>query len=167
MERLLELEREQAVLVSRLAEEQAALLDYSRDDFISAASLYRKGNIEDKAFQARLFDAFLVAVYLYDDHFKLEFNITGKKNLVDVPLDASLVDSIESNAPAGCSYKVSFGPPNKAVQILRSGRLSFVFFRISRELRTYCHIIFAIILQRWQLKKVVSRVMRKIDFGHW
>ena len=50
-ERLLELEREQAVLVSRLAEEQAALLDYSRDDFISAASLYRKGNIEDKPFR--------------------------------------------------------------------------------------------------------------------
>ena len=44
-------------------------------------------------------------------------------------------------------------PPNKAVQILRSGRLCFVFFRISRELRTYYHIIFAIILQRWQLKR--------------
>lgn len=130
-ERLLELEREQAVLVSRLAEEQAALLDYSRDDFISAASLYRKGNIEDKAFQARLFDAFLVAVYLYDDHFKLEFNITGKKNLVDVPLDASLVDSIESNAPAGCSYKVSFGPPNWKTPLTSEPpkvRTSMVFF---------------------------------------
>lgn len=110
-ERLLELEREQAVLVSRLAEEQASLLDYSRDDIISAMSLYRNGDVENKGYQAKLFDAFLVAVYLYDDHFKLEFNITGKKNFVDVPLDASLVDSIESNTPAGCSYKVSFGPP--------------------------------------------------------
>lgn len=44
-------------------------------------------------------------------------------------------------------------PPDKAVQILRSGRLSSAYFRISRELRTYCHIIFAIILQRWQLKR--------------
>lgn len=113
-ERLLELEREQAVLVSRLAEEQASLLDYSRDDIISAMSLYRNGDVENKGYQAKLFDAFLVAVYLYDDHFKLEFNITGKKNFVDVPLDASLVDSIESNTPAGCSYKVSFGPPLSA-----------------------------------------------------
>ena len=112
-ERLLELEREQAILVSRLAEEQASLLDYSRDDIISAMSLYRNGDVENKSYQAKLFDAFLVAAYLYDDHFKLEFNITGKKNLVDVPLDASLVDSIESNAPAGCSYKVSFGPPKE------------------------------------------------------
>ena len=48
-ERLLELEREQAVLVSRLAEEQASLLDYSRDDIISALSLYRNGNAEDKS----------------------------------------------------------------------------------------------------------------------
>lgn len=113
-ERLLELEREQAVLVSRLAEEQASLLDYSRDDIISAMSLYRNGDVENKGYQAKLFDAFLVAVYLYDDHFKLEFNITGKKNFVDVPLDASLVDSIESNTPAGCSYKVSFGPPKQS-----------------------------------------------------
>ena len=77
-------------------------------------SLYRNGDVENKSYQAKLFDAFLVAAYLYDDHFKLEFNITGKKNLVDVPLDASLVDSIESNAPAGCSYKVSFGPPKES-----------------------------------------------------
>lgn len=120
-ERLLELEREQAVLVSRLAEEQASLLDYSRDDIISAMSLYRNGDVENKGYQAKLFDAFLVAVYLYDDHFKLEFNITGKKNFVDVPLDASLVDSIESNTPAGCSYKVSFGPPNQKSEPLSEG----------------------------------------------
>ena len=110
-ERLLELEREQAVLVSRLDEEKASLLNYSRDDIISAMSLYRNGDVENKAYQAKLFDAFLVAVYLYDDHFKLEFNVTGKKNFVDVPLDASLVDSVENNAPEGCSYKVSLGPP--------------------------------------------------------
>ena len=118
-ERLLELEREQAVLVSRLAEEQASLLDYSRDDIISAMSLYRNGDVENKGYQTKLFDAFLVAVYLYDDHFKLEFNITGKKNFVDVPLDASLVDSIENNTPAGCSYKVSFGP--EVIRLLGAG----------------------------------------------
>lgn len=110
-ERLLELEREQAVLVSRLAEEQASLLDYSRDDIISAMSLYRNGDIEDKSYQAKLFDAFLVAVYLYDNNFKIVFNITGsgKKNFVEVPLVD--VDEIESSALEKCSYKLSFAPP--------------------------------------------------------
>lgn len=113
-DRLLELEREQAILVSRLDEEQASLLHYSRDDIISAMSLYKNGNIEDKAFQAKLFDTFLIAVYLYDDHLKIEFSVTGKKTFVNLPLDTSVIDNIESFAAEECSFSLSLGPPKES-----------------------------------------------------
>lgn len=106
-ERLLELEREQAMLVSKLAEENASLVSFSRDDIISALSLYRDGSVEDRAFQAKLFDAFLVAVYLYEDHFKLEFHVGGKSG-IDVPLEPSVVEEL---GEAECSYRLAFEPP--------------------------------------------------------
>ena len=132
-ERLLELEREQSILVSKLAEEQASLLDYSRDDIISAMSLYRNGSIEDKSFRSKLFDTFLVAVYLYDDHFKVEFNITGVKKSLDIPLDFSVLDDLENKA-SGCSYKVSFGPPK--IDKHRQGLVDFYLFTIHFSLFT-------------------------------
>ena len=55
-DRLLELEREQSKLAARLAEEDAALINFNRDDVISALSAYRDGDICDKGFQAKLFD---------------------------------------------------------------------------------------------------------------
>ena len=72
-------------------------------------SLYRDGSVEDRAFQAKLFDAFLVAVYLYEDHFKLEFHVGGKSG-IDVPLEPSVVDSLDSAEPE-CSYEIAFEPP--------------------------------------------------------
>ena len=95
------------MLVSKLAEENASLVSFSRDDIVSAMHLYRDGSVEDKAFQAKLFDAFLVAVYLYEDHFKLEFHVGGKSG-IDVPLDPSVVDELDG---AECSYRVAFGSP--------------------------------------------------------
>lgn len=124
-DRLLELEREQAILVSRLDEEQASLLHYSRDDIISAMSLYKNGNIEDKAFQAKLFDTFLIAVYLYDDHLKIEFSVTGKKTFVNLPLDTSVIDNIESFAAEECSFSLSLGPPRKAACRFIAGGFTF------------------------------------------
>lgn len=131
-ERLLELEREQAMLVSRLAEENASLVSFSRDDIISALSLYRDGSVEDRAFQAKLFDAFLVAVYLYEDHFKLEFHVGGKSG-IDVPLEPSVVDSLDSAEPE-CSYEIAFEPPKKHCNFdtmcIRVAVLFLALFRI-------------------------------------
>ena len=99
--RLLELEREQSKLAARLAEEDAALINFNRDDVISALSAYRDGDICDRGFQAKLFDAFLVAVYLYDDHLKIEFSVTGSKNYLNVPIDSAAIDGIEESVPVG------------------------------------------------------------------
>lgn len=93
--RLVELEKEQAVLKSKLDEEYAAAVTYTRDDVISAVTLLQQGNVEDKDYQDRLFYDFLVAVYLYDDKMEIRFNVTGQKNSVDIPLSDAAFDSKE------------------------------------------------------------------------
>ena len=110
-DRLMELEREQSVLVARLEDEQAALLNYTREDIVSAFTLYREGDANDKDFQDSLFDIFLVAVYLYEDKLKIEFNLTGKKSAINTPLSPALMDRIETDTPTECSYKLASGVP--------------------------------------------------------
>ncbi|WP_213974399.1 hypothetical protein [Tepidanaerobacter acetatoxydans] len=56
---------------------------------------FRDGDIKDKKYQAKLFDTFVISVYLYDKKLKIAFNFSGKKNTISVPLDASIVDNIE------------------------------------------------------------------------
>lgn len=109
--RLLELEKEQAVLTSRLSEESAHVLNYSKDDIVSALSLYKGGNIDDKKFQSVLFDSFLKAVYLYDDKIKIVFSIDKDKNSVDIPFDPK---SIEDSTAEKCSYNFSDGSPKES-----------------------------------------------------
>lgn len=96
--RLLELEKEQAELTGRIAAARADIITVSREDVVAGLEMYRDGNILDKKYQAKLFDTFLVAVYVYDDDLKIVFSFSGNKNTVRVPLDASWVDRIESNA---------------------------------------------------------------------
>ena len=96
--RLQELEAEQARLTGQIAAGRADIITISREDLVSGLEMFRDGNVTDKRHQARLFDTFLVAVYLYDDDMKIVFSFTGNKNTLTVPLDASLVDEIENNA---------------------------------------------------------------------
>ena len=109
-ERLLELEREQSKIAMRLSNEQAYLLHYNRDDILSAISLYRKGIITDKKFQAKLFDAFLIAVYVYENRLMIEFNV-GKKQAIDVHLDPDSLTSEILESESICSYEISAAPP--------------------------------------------------------
>ena len=96
--RLLELEAEQARLTGQIAASRADIITVSRQDVIDGLKMFRDLNVEDKKSQAKLFDTFLVAVYVYDDDLKIVFSFSGQKNVVSVPIDASLVDKIESNA---------------------------------------------------------------------
>ena len=96
--RLLELEAEQARLTGQIAAGRADIITISRDDVIAGLEMFRDGDVLDKKYQAKLFDTFLVAVYVYDDDMKIVFSFSGRKNTVSVPLDASLVDGIENNA---------------------------------------------------------------------
>lgn len=96
--RLLELEAEQARLTGQIAAGRADIITISREDVIAGLEMFRDGDVSDKKYQAKLFDTFLVAVYVYDDDLKIVFSFSGKKNTVHVPLDASLVDEIENSA---------------------------------------------------------------------
>ena len=92
--RLLELEGEQARLRGKIAAMQADIVPVDRDDLIAGLTMFRDGDVRSKKYQAKLFDTFLRAVYLYDDHLKIVFSFTGPTNSVDLPVSES--DSISS-----------------------------------------------------------------------
>jgi site-specific DNA recombinase len=120
-ERLMELESEQVKIEARLAVERAEIPDVTKEDVVAWLELFRDGDINDKAFQAKLFDMFLVAIYLYDNNFKLVFNFTGKKKSIRVPLQHSVIDNVGNNGASDCSYRLPLGlpyRPNEAVSKL-------------------------------------------------
>lgn len=108
-DRLLELEREQAVIRTKITTAQADIIKISREDMIALLSLYRDGDVNDIKYRASLFNTFLIAVYLYDDNLKLVLDFTGKKNTVTIPFDISKIES--DDIEAECSYKLPTGSP--------------------------------------------------------
>ena len=100
--RLIELEAEQSKLTAKIQAEKADIIVASREDIIDGLSMFKDGDINSKDYQAKLFDTFLVAVYVYDDEneMKIVFGFTGKKNTIRVPLDSSLVEDPEAGAMA-------------------------------------------------------------------
>lgn len=111
-DRLIELEAEESRILSQLRVEHADILDVSKDDIMLGLLSYRDGNPNDKKYQAKLFNAFLISVYLYDNDLKVVFNYSGKKQSIKVPLGASVVDNIDKHSMSECSFKPSFAPPN-------------------------------------------------------
>ena len=92
--RLLELESEQTRLRGKIAAMQADIVPVDRDDLIAGLTMFRDGDVRSKKYQAKLFDTFLRAVYLYDDHLKIVFSFTGPTNAIDLPVSES--DSISN-----------------------------------------------------------------------
>ena len=88
----------QADLKRIYAAGRADIITISRDDVVAGLEMFRDGDVTNKKYQAKLFDTFLVAVYVYDDDMKIVFSFSGRKNTVSVPLDAALVDGIETSA---------------------------------------------------------------------
>lgn len=87
-DRLIELERQQTDLKSKLALAKEEIVHVDRKDLISSLLAFRHGNVHDRAYQEKLFNAFLIAVYVYDDdHLKLVFNSFGKDDTVSIALD--------------------------------------------------------------------------------
>ncbi len=113
-ERLLELETEQAKISARLAVEKSEVPEVDKDDIIVWLESFRSGDITDKKYQSKLFNTFLVAVYLYDNDLKIEFSFTGKRNTIKVPLDASIVDNVDKDSMSECSFKPSYAPPKES-----------------------------------------------------
>lgn len=106
--RLIELEAEQSSLTAKIQAEKADIITVPREQIVEGLSMFKDGDINSKSYQARLFDTFLVAVYIYDEEneMKIVFSFTGKKNSIRVPLDPSVVDDAED-----VTAKVRLGSP--------------------------------------------------------
>lgn len=95
-ERLLDLEKEKKQLTAKIAAQRADIITISRNDIIAGLEMFRDGDVTDKQYQEKLFDTFLVAVYVYDDSLKIVFSFSGNKNTVKLPLDESLFEEHET-----------------------------------------------------------------------
>jgi DNA invertase Pin-like site-specific DNA recombinase len=110
--RLSDLEREKRALGEEIAYEQAKRQpDVSREDLIALMHLYKDGDIDDKDYQEKLIDAFVVAVYVYDDHLHIVFS----PNAPEVDIDLPTIREADSQSDSR-SYKDSNSPPNVLIR---------------------------------------------------
>jgi len=89
--RLNELEDEQMKLNIRLSDAKVNVVSCSKEQLVTGMRLFRKGDITNKKVQAKLFDTFLQAAFLYDKKLTLVFNFTGTRNRIEVPIE-NLID---------------------------------------------------------------------------
>ena len=123
-DRLIELERQQTDLKSKLALAKEEIVHVDRKDLISSLLAFRHGNVHDRAYQEKLFNAFLIAVYVYDDdHLKLVFNSFGKDDTVNIALDLG-----ENDDNSGLSDVSKSSPILSNGQPKRHPNTSDVFF---------------------------------------
>lgn len=109
--RLVELEQEKATIEGKIAAARADIVPVDRVRLEEWLRSLRDGDIQDKKFQAQLFDTFLLAAYVYDDNLRIVFTFSGNQNTVSIPLSQT-IDDIESYAE--CSYKLYSAPPKQS-----------------------------------------------------
>lgn len=110
--RLEELEDVEAQLEAKAELYKAKTSDeISRDEIVTWLISFREGNVNDKAYQELLFDTFLVAAYLYDDHLRIVFNYTGKPSEADISIASEAADAVDGEAEG--TYKLCLPPPCK------------------------------------------------------
>ena len=119
--RLLELEAQQSELNAKIQAAKADEVKVDRGDLVATLRALRKGDVEDKQFQADLFRLFLICAYVYDDNrLKIVFSFTGDHNTVEIPLEAGQNDDIPENLEgAECSTKSLIAPPKDLQHKLR------------------------------------------------
>ena len=109
-QRLAELEQEEQELVERIASEEFIVdQDFTREEYVALLKLYQEGDVTDKRYQEALFDAFLIAVYVYDDKLRIKFN-PGDKHDEDVEIDLGAEPDPEEGSDPDCSaVRISTG----------------------------------------------------------
>ncbi len=114
--RLLELESEQASINAKISAARADIITVPRSDIVAGLSMFKDGNINDKNHQARLFDTFLVAAYVYDNELKMIFSFSGNNNTATIPFDIDDVENTDADIQScqgESSFKVFCGPSQK------------------------------------------------------
>lgn len=108
-ERLIELEHQKATLQMTVSIEQAAQQEVSKEQIEFWLESFRDGSVKSKKYQAKLIDAFVQAVYLYDDELRIVFNYCGKND--SVSLSFADVDNVEKTTTPESSFKLPLCPP--------------------------------------------------------
>lgn len=95
-DRLVELEKEKKEFEGKIAVEKASVSDITREDIMYWLTSFSEGDVNSKAFQKKLIDSFIVAVYLYDDKIKIVFDYSGEKNKLEQSITLMDVDCDET-----------------------------------------------------------------------
>ncbi len=98
--RLLELESQQTRLTAQIAAAKADIIVIGKDEIKAGLMVFRDGNLASKKFRMKLFNTFLVAVFLYDDRLEIQFSYFGNKAPIAVPMDFSGETSADDVAGA-------------------------------------------------------------------
>ena len=121
--RLDELEAEQRELQGIISVERSKLNTVTREQIEYYLESFRDGDVNDPAYQKRLFKAFLVKVFLDDDKFRIVYNYADGLDTLEFPLT---LDDIESaDVSAECSYNACSGVPEQA-ETNTSWRISMI-----------------------------------------
>lgn len=101
--RMAELETEERALEANVAREQAMLPKLTREQIVYYMRSFRGGDVDDPAFQRKLFDGFLESAYLYDNKLKIVFNYSKGSNTMEVPFvpddDAEDASTVRLSSP--------------------------------------------------------------------
>lgn len=111
--RIRELEQEQAILKGKIAMLKSGYDYATRDDVMAYLRHYRGVDITQPEVRAQLFETFLVAAYVWDDHAKLVFDPIGRGH---IDVDISLADIAASGGIGGgeCSLWLFDGSPSQS-----------------------------------------------------
>lgn len=105
-ERLLALEDEEKTLSIRLSLEKSKLTTtIEREHILGWLISLRNGDVKDKGYQEMLIDAFLVAAYLYDDHWKIVVKGNSNERNIDINLN---IDNIVEDSEVEAKICIEF-----------------------------------------------------------
>lgn len=127
-ERLQALEAERAETEEQIRLIKSDIIEIDKDDMLMGLKMFKDGDITDAKFRAQLFDTFLVAVYVFDDHLKIVFSFSGDNNTVEIPTKA--LDALDSSN-AVCKGSPMGSYANDTPRIYSLGSIFVLVYPIS------------------------------------
>lgn len=122
-QRLLNLEADKRQLSARIATIERQTKDLpTRDDIIALLSMYQQGDLNDKNYQQTLLDAFVRAVYIYDDRLDLVITAGDKSDRIEIPTKSDLEAALDESEGL---YKPESRSPEAAIQTRRAKIIVF------------------------------------------
>ena len=113
--RLEQLEEQKTRLTISIEKEMIEAPALSRDEIIFWMNRFRKGKVDDKTYRCFIIDAFVNAVYVYDDDIRIVYNFCDEKHEIKY----SIVDECPPDGPGECSALACVALPFIPLAILQ------------------------------------------------